>query len=214
MLVFMALNTIYGFSAINRNLPTFFTLSFFTLFGSVAFLFVYPFQMARTDYRNKVMSLLIASGVSRVHYYFVKVGATLIFSVLSFFVMVFMPFAIIAVFTDITAIVQLLALPFRIDAAAFFLTFMNFLSLFFMLMTAVIIARGRVFTIFVFFGLSFVTSLLASSIREIFGVPRGAVATVGRAFGFESLGPAFIQYAITIVVMGIIGILVLRKQDL
>jgi len=151
-----------------------------------------------------VMSLLIASGVSRVQYYFVKVGATLIFSALSFILLVIVPILIVAAAFDMRIALDFLNFVLEIDAVTIALIFFGWLSAFSMLMTSVIISRGRAYTIFVFLGISIVTSQIASAFHQ----GRGAIWW---NFDYTAI---IIQQLITIAVMGLIGILILRKQDL
>jgi len=176
----------------------------FSVFGRVIFLFVYPYQMARTDYKNKVMSLLIASGVSRVQYYFVKIGATLLFSLLSILLLVILPLLIVLISHDMSLALEFLEFTFEIDAGTFGVILFGWLSIFSMLMTAVILSRGRAYTIFVFVGLSIATSQLTFIFRPLFGLEWWQTSNT----------IVIMQHLITIAVMGLIGILVLRKQDL
>ena len=168
------------------------------------FLFVYPYQMARIDYKNRVMSLLIASGVSRVQYYFVKIGATLIFSLLSVLLIVIMPlFVVFLIEEGISVAVEMFNVVFEIDPVTFGIILLTWLSAFSILMTAVIISRGRGFTIFVFLGLYFATSQIAA-------IFQGG----GSIWWRPDYTSIIITQLITMLVMGLIGILVLRRQDL
>ena len=216
ILVLMCLNIIGGIIISNQNWwfrdPTAFELMMIWLFafsvlGTVAFLFIYPYQMARTDYKNKVMSLMIASGVSRVQYYFVKIGATLLFSFLSVTLLVIFPFLITLVVNgEFATVIEFANFYWDISDIGVVLGLLitGWLSSFSTLMTAVIITKGRGITFFVFFGLSFAASQLAFIIQGIIGLNRWQVNNV----------VTVVQYLITMAVMGLIGILILRKQDL
>ncbi|MCL2857892.1 MAG: hypothetical protein FWE19_09315 [Oscillospiraceae bacterium] len=205
MLAFMAVNIMGGFmlSSGGWSASAIFPFSFSVL-ASLAFLFVYPYQMARIDYKNKVMSLLIASGVSRVQYYFVKVGATLIFSLLSFMLIAILPLFIVMLAEEgMSFAVEFFNFVFEIDAVTFGIIIFTWLSAFSILMTSVIISRGRGFTIFVFLGLYFLTSQIALFFHG------------GRSVWWNpDYAAIIVQHIITIIVMGLIGILILRKQDL
>jgi len=204
MLVFMVVNVLGGFMIANDSWSFLLaTPFFFSVFASMVFLFVYPYQMARIDYKNRVMSLLIASGVSRVQYYFVKVGATLIFSALSFILLVIIPILIVAAAFDMRIALDFFNFVLEIDAATIAIIFFGWLSAFSMLMTSVIISRGRAYTVFVFLGIWIVTSQIASAFQG-----------TGTFFWDLQYTAIIIQQLITIVVMGMIGILILRKQDL
>ena len=215
MIVLMCINIVGGLVLSNRNLMNpsgfeeFIALLFvFSALATIIFIFLYPYQMARTDYKNNVMSLMIASGLSRVQYYFVKVGAILIFSLLSFTLLIILPIIIVLMSHG--------ALEITIEIASFYFEIMDigtvlmlftfmWLSSFSTLMTAVIIARGKVYSIFIFFGLSIVGSQIELLVQNIFGINR-----------WYSPEPslAILQHIITMAVMALIGILVLRKQDL
>ena len=204
MLVFMVVNMLGGFMIASQSWSAIMVLPFgFSFFGTMVFLFVYPYQMMGIDYKNKVMSLLIASGVSRVQYYFVKVGATLLFSFLSLVFIVFLPLLIVLMTHDMSAALEFFNVIFEIDAVTFAIITFTWLSAFSILMTSIIISRGRRFTIFVFLGLYFVTSQIAFFFNN------------NRSIWWHlDYAAIIIQHIITIVVMGVVGILILRKQDL
>ena len=207
MLAFMGVNTFGGLSMVTRSMSAMAVLPFsFSIVGSLVFLFVYPYQMARIDYKNRVMSLLIASGVSRVQYYFVKIGATLIFSFLSFLLIAIVPtFVVALVDGGISVALGIFDFVLELDEAMLVLSvaILTWLAVFSILMTSVIISRGRGFAIFVFLGLYFATSQIAAAFH------RGS-----NMWWNPDYTAIIIQQLITIVVMGLIGILVLRKQDL
>ena len=206
MLVFMAINILGGLNVMNaaHGMGTMMALLFsFSVLGSTVFLFIYPYQMARTDYKNKVMSLLIASGVSRVQYYFVKIGATLLFSFISLVLLVILPLFIVLMANDMSFVLDILGVAFSIEFAHIALIFIAWLSFFFILMTSVIISKGRAYTIFVFFGLSIAATQ--------FGVMFYRIFNIGYQINYTLM---FIQYVTTMAIMGVIGIVVLSKQNL
>jgi len=213
MLVLMCLNIIGGLIVSNQNWrrtpstfeETMLWLFVFSALGSVIFLFIYPYQMARTDYKNNVMSLMIASGVSRIQYYFVKVGATLLFSFISVTLLAILPLFIILLSTGGIEVAAA-DIYIELDGAgtAFGVIITSWLSTFSMLMTSVIIARGKGFTIFVFFGISIATSQVMNIVRGLLGIEWWNMTNT----------ITLIQHLITMVVVSLIGILVLRKQDL
>lgn len=212
MLVLMGLNILGGVVISNQNwwrAPNAFDemmiiLFAASVFASAVFLFLYPYQMARTDYKNKVMSLLIASGVSRVQYYFVKVGATLIFSFLSIILLVIAPLLIVLLSHDMSLALEFFHFTFELDLLAIGGFLFTWLGFFFMLMTAVIISRGRGYTIFVFLGISIASSQLMLIFRSMFGISMWQTTNT----------TMFVESLITMAIMGLIGILVIRKQDL
>jgi len=205
MLVLMCINIIGSIVIMNQQWlrqPTSFEEMVLSLYEisislTVIFLFVYPFQMARTDYKNKVMSLMIASGVSRVQYYFVKVGATLLFSFLSFALLMIIPMIIMfnGVPVDTFEIVNFYVAVSGVSIVeAILILVLSWLLLFSTMMTAIIITKGKGSAIFVFFGLFILNGLIMDGL-------------------FGSIGSYFVPF-ISIAVMALIGILVLRRQDL
>lgn len=201
MLVLMGVNTFFGLSIVNGSASALAFIPFsFSIMGSSVFLFIYPYRMARVDYRNRVLSLLIASGVSRTQYYFVKVGATLIFSLLSVILIVFVPIIIVG---GLDALISAFDFLVMLDASIYAVILVSWLSTFSILMTSVIISRGKGYTIFVFFGISLLTSI----ITEILFGHNNFWWTI-------DVSRIIVQHILITAVMGIIGILVLRKQNL
>ena len=204
MLVLMCLNIVGGIAIQNHHWRNpagpLITLGYFSMFCSAIFLFVYPYRLAQVDYKNKVMSLMIASGVSRVQYFFVKAGATLLFSFISVVVLALIP----------TLIVTNVSLgDLYLSWAGFWIALTAWLSTFFTLMTAVIIARGKGKTIFIFFGLNFVMTFVMGFGSDLI-LPTVVTNTSYNSF----LAGTIIINLITMAIMALIGILVLRKQDL
>ena len=191
------------------NPPTMFQgmmllLLVFSIFASFAFTFIYPFQLVRTDYTNKVMSLIIASGVSRIQYYFVKVGATLLFSLVSFLFIAFIPVIIatrgVALFNFWNMQVNW--------GFGLFVFFLAWLSMFFTMMTSTIMVKGHWSSIFIYFGLSIGTSMVFTLLQGILGISMWDTNTgVYNAF-------TIFQQLSTSAIFAMIGILILRKQDL
>ena len=176
----------------------------FAIFGTFVFLFVYPYRMARMDYRNKVMSLLIASGVSRIQYYFVKIGATMLFSFISVILLVVIPVLFVLGIHEFRFVTGLFLFYLRPDIAVIGTIFSVWISTFSVLMTAVIISKGRGFSIFVFMGILFANSQLSIGLRRLFDISLwGTISTI-----------MFVEALITMTLMGLIGILVLRRQNL
>jgi len=103
-------------------------------------------------------------------------------------------------------VLEFLDFTLEIDFTLVGILFAGWLSYFFILMTSVIISRGKAYTIFVFMGLSIAASQVALMFHRTFNL--------GRNWWEVSDTMMFIQYLITMVVMGIIGIVVLSKQNL
>ena len=216
MLILMCLNIIGGLVLSNQNWfrrtpNTFESIMIFvfiiSVIASIIFLFIYPYQMARTDYKNKVMSLIIASGVSRVQYYVVKMGSILLFSFLSILMLVMLPLLIVVLANggiDISS--QFFDFNFNVNEflPAMGLMILNWLSMFSMLMASVIITKGRGVTLFVYFGISIASSLFFSIVQALLGIDLWQTNNWFTLF----------QHLTTIGILALVGILILRKQDL
>jgi hypothetical protein len=124
---------------------------------------MYPFQILNTDYKNRVISLIFASGVSREKYYFVKVGATILCTLTAMIAITLFP--ILSILGDVMDLQMLYDLPFDISLATFFL---QLLSSTVVLTTAVIITKGKMSGIFLYFGFLFAASILSSTISSSF----------------------------------------------
>lgn len=208
--LFMILNLIGGtslrmqFFSGNYNWGPLSMLFIFSFLGSIIFLFVYPYQLARVDYKHKVMSMTIASGVTRIQYYFVKIGATLLFSLLSFICMILLPLIFVGG-------IDFALVDFQIDVATLgdiLFILISYLSSFFILMTAVILVRGRGSTIFVFLGLSWISSFIMSIILN-------PIFNIGNLSTLEQINRVGItNNIITIILFGLLGVFLIRKQNL
>lgn len=222
MLSLMCMNIIGGLVVSNLfltpDIPAGIIMIFFifSVFGSVIFSFVYPYRMARVDYRNQVMSLKIASGVSRVQYYFVKIASTLLFSLLSIFALGILPVLVVGMANDMAFVFEvadeLVQLGFLDILRVLLIALFWWLASFATLMASVIIAKGRSASIFIFFGLTVATSIVTSIIRDIIVNPSRNSMMVTSVN--TTIWLTLLQYILTTAVMGLIGILVIRKQDL
>jgi hypothetical protein len=183
-----------------HNMPTFLTvfliiLLVFTFLGILVFALLYPFHLLNLDYKNKVMSLMFASGVSRTKYYFVKIGATILTCYLA------------------TAVI---ALPLMLSTeSGEILAFMmrNILAIVqwvVVMMVAIILTKGSVAGLFLFIGLNLAISIIHLTIRLV--VFPSQVFTLYD--GFTSGIGTYLMTFITIVIFGFLGILLLRRQDL
>jgi len=212
MVVLACINTIGGLILSNLSLfrePTGFETAMLLLFAfsvlaSVLFLFIYPFQMLRRDYKNKVVSLMLASGVSRIQFYFVKIISTLLFSFLSITAVVIVPLFIVLLTNNMAVALNFFGISFEIDFGIVFILLLGWLSSFVTLMTSVIITKGRGVAIFAYFGINITESQINMIFQNIFNV------------GIFDLNITYLifQSLISILIISSIGIFVLRKQDL
>jgi len=171
-------------------------LTIFTVLGLLVFALLYPFHLLNLDYKNKVMSLMFASGVSRTKYYFVKIGATIL---------------------SCYMVAAIILLPLMLSTeSAMILEFMfrNILAIVqwvVVMMVAVILTKGSVSGIFLFIGLN-----LGIGILELI-----LVFTFLPVRSLTSFGPVTISdmpinpmTLIFIVIFGFLGVFLLRRQDL
>ena len=183
----------------------------FTIIGLFVFFLLYPFHLLNVDYKNKVISLIFASGVSRGKYYFVKISATILSSLIAILVILFIPIVtFLFVYPDtFVEIIRNIVDNFNSsDIFSFVLSgTIGLVANIVMLTTAVIITKGKTSGIFLYFAFSFVVSTLQSGILVPLLISNSV--TPGHSL---YLGAAFA--AVKIIVFVLIGLNVLRKQDL
>ena len=183
-------------------------LAFFTIIGLFVFSLLYPFHLLNVDYKNKVMSLIFASGVSREKYYFVKISATILSTLLATFVILIIPIVtFLMVYPDffVKAVQNIVSSFNSTDIFSFVLSVtIGLVSNIVILATAVIITKGKTSGIFLFFGFSLIASIIQSS----FLFPSDMSFT-SSTFYLDA-----IFSVLKIVVFVLIGINVLNKQDL
>ena len=215
--VMAATSTFLGISMeIRMPLGNFFTmLMIFTVLGVAVLSLLYPFHLLNVDYRNKVMSLIFASGISREKYYFVKIGATILTCFIATLVILFIPaITYLVVYPEefvkvMREFIENFALlniaPFVLKAI--FALFAYFVTL----TTAVIITKGKVSGIFLFIGFYFAVSLF----RSIVTLPFAYASVFSENYSVNSSFYVATAFSIIqIVVFALIGLAVLRKQDL
>jgi len=215
--IMAALSTFFGIAVIESEFDyllgtsLFYMLIIFTIIGLGVFSLLYPFHLLNVDYKNKVMSLVFASGVGREKYYFVKVSATIITCMLATLVIVFIPsVTFLVVYRDeFTMAMRLFIEGFSaVDIVPFVLSSIFGLLLnIVILTTSVIITKGKVTGIFLYFLFLFVTS----SISNIFIKPFN-FAYYGNVSDIFYMSMA--SSIICICIFTLISLYVLRKQDL
>lgn len=213
---FFGVAMIEGFINSSGSLmPVLVSLIIFFVLGLAVFSLLYPFHLLNVDYKNKVMSLIFASGVSREKYYFVKIGATILTCLIAMFAILFIPtVTFLLVYTEeFVDAVQLVFSEFDIMNILPFLLFFVFgaLASLITLITSVIITKGKAAGIFLFFGFSFIISTLQSSAS----MPALMLNVDAGVFNLNSYMYTNTLFAIIqSVIFALIGLHVLRKQDL
>ena len=184
-------------------------LVIFTVLGLGIFSLLYPFHLLNVDYKNKVMSLIFASGVSREKYYFVKIGATVLTCFIATLVILFIPAVMFLIFYPdfFVLMMKRYFLLFTISniTTLVLMTLFSWLAYYVMLTTSVIITKGKVSGIFLFLGFSFAISI----IQSMFRFPLLSDYNLNFYFGAST-----VFSIIQIVIFALIGLAVLRKQDL
>jgi len=183
----------------------------FTVIGFGVISLLYPFHLLNVDYRNKVMGLIFASGVSRGKYYFVKISATILTCLIATLVILFIPIVtFLLVYPEVfVEMMQQIFKEFTIsDILPFVLTALfSWLASYVMLTTSVIITKGKVSGIFLFFGFSFVLS----TIQSIFSVP--FIFSIENNINFY-FNVSTVFSIVKIIAFVWIGLSVLKKQNL
>jgi hypothetical protein len=182
----------------------------FTVLGLGVFSLLYPFHLLNVDYKNKVMSLIFASGVSREKYYFVKISATILTCLIAMLVILIIPtVTFLLIYPEVfVKMMQEIFKNFSISdiLPLMLMAIFSWLAYFVMLTTSVIITKGKVAGIFLFLGFSFAVSI----IQSIFSVPL--------FFSLENYNVYFnfvtVFSVIQIIVFVLVGLNVLKKQDL
>lgn len=182
----------------------------FSVLGLWIFSLIYPFRLLNVDYKNRVMGLIFASGVSREKYYFVKISATILTCLIATFAILFIPtVTFLTVYLDeFIKVMQRILVAFRLGDVFPFMLMLIFSLLAYnvTLTTAVIITKGKIVGILLFFGFWFAVSI----IQSIIGVPFPAVNKFS-AHGYYLMTLFSIAQ---ILIFGLIGLKVLKKQDL
>ena len=203
----------YGFSAIFMTLYILGVI--FTLFGGGILALLYPFHLLNVDYRNKVMSLMVASGVPRVNYYFVKIGATMLTCFIATAVVTFIPIVTLFVVQEEFVMFIVRNIHEAFTAGNIFQLLLsgviNMVQFVTVMMAAVIISKGKFVGIFLFIGFNFAISIVHGVTRVFVMIVMAEVMDV-TFFFFEGMG--MILSVLTIGVFGLIGVCTIRKQDL
>ncbi len=181
----------------------------FNFIGLSVFSLIYPFHLLNMDYKNRVMSLVFASGVSRAKFYFVKIGATILSSLLAIFAILLIPIlAFFVIYPEaFMEVIQKLIKEFvASDVIPMMLGFFfGLISNMVVLTTAVIITKGKTSGIFLFFVFLF----LNSSVFGLFENPLVMTDSIPEMFYTSSF-----HSIISILVYAVIGLSVLKRQDL
>ena len=189
-------------------------LVFFLTLGGTLFAILYPFHLMNVDYKNKVMSLVFSSGVDRTNYYFVRIGATILSCFLASLIIFFIPALLFLVFktSDFSSFMGYFFTEFRLlDILPFLLsTIFSLISMIVTLCAAVILTRGKVSGIFLYFGFSFGVSIFNNIILTMVRATQGSWF-ISPALQFNTMS---VLYVCASLLFGWVGLSTLKKQDL
>ena len=187
-----------------------------TFMALAIFSLLYPFHLLNVDYKNKVMSLMVASGVSRLKYYFVKIAATLLSCFVVTIIISFIPLVVLFIVMQdafVRFFVEFIHEAFTAGniIQLLFSGILNIIQFVVVMVAAVIITKGKFVGIFVFIGFNIGISMIHGMIR--FSILVGTFDTAHTSFFFhEAIG--MVLTVITIGLFALLGALTINKQDL
>ncbi|MDR0299177.1 MAG: ABC transporter permease [Streptococcaceae bacterium] len=205
--------------------PIFFLLLIFGFIAYYAFTLIYPFRLLSSDYSAGTMGLMIASGVKRTTYYFIKIVATILTTLLAQITIWLLPAILVfglygsEIMKTMSMAVQTINIWNFIGMAfgGIIALIAMSVSLFFW----VILFKGKFWSIFVYFGANMGFGILSGIIKIFFQTTTIAVgsATSSSAGIFNSLigqtsGIGIFFSFIEIILFGLLGYFKIKKQDL
>ncbi|MDR0199201.1 MAG: ABC transporter permease [Streptococcaceae bacterium] len=194
------------------------TFVFFTIVALYAFSVAYPYHLLSQDYSNRALGLMIASGVNRSSYYFMKVLATILSTLLALAIILIIPLILVLgfYFQPVTTALSQFFSGITLPLALFYLVsyIIGQLAAVALMFWCVIMARGKFWAIFVFFGISMGAGVITSIITTTF---IGITTTANSASDIPTYGSAVINILIglvELVLYALIGFFQIRRQDL
>lgn len=185
-----------------------------TIFANMIFMFLYPFHLMAMDYKNNVMSMLVASGVNRTRLFFAKIGATLIWSLCLTLVLIFIPASIIlfkaSQMVGFTQIFDSIMSGFNMvgmSTIGFILSsIISYINSLVLIAASAIIMKGRNLSIFLFIGLSMLQSFFT-----------GIFAIIPSLMDFSMTGLMIFNHLLLIIatlIFIVISLNVMKRQNL
>ncbi len=187
----------------------------FALFIALAaFSVIYPWHLLSTDYNNKVLSLVVASGVKRSNYYFVKLLATIVSSLLAYLAIGLIPVVLLLGFFHVQFFDAMQQIVRGLTSGQgwmfIFSSLISSVATMVILYFVVVLTRGKFWGVFVFLGIRLGLGVIISTINLSISSVSGS--TTGTLMGSSVSGIIF--SLIEIVTFGIIGFVTLKRQDL
>jgi len=183
------------------------------------FSIVYPWHLLATDYSNRALPLMIASGVKRTTYHIIKLVATILSSLLAWVAILIIPFILIfsvynPVFVDL---IRTVIHGFQPGMLLLYIVegivsqFATVALLFFVVM----ITRGKFWGIFVYLGISMGIGMLTSLIRYSVVIPLSSHAISSFSpILYSYLAVDLISSLIIFIVFYFVGRRMIGRQDL
>jgi len=182
--------------------------------GIWAFQIIYPFHLLSVDYSNKALGLMIASGVNRMTYYFIKLISTILSTLLALFTILIVPFfLILGVYVrQLSEFLSMVSRSLSLSSVWMVLlnSFAGALASIVVLFFVVIMTRGKFWGIFIYLGIAMgigiILTILTSSINIVSADSQNMMSNT------SLIGIIF--SVVEIIAFGLLGLSLIRKQDL
>ena len=189
-------------------------VSVMIIFGNIIFAWIYPFHMISMDYKNNVMSMMVASGVNRKKLFFAKIGAIFVCTLLVMVVITLIPFILCLIkLAQVNALDQIKEVMsemfYYADISGFQLLirmFVQYINSLMLIATACILMKGRNISFLVFMGLSILNSIVGGILNMI---PSTFMFSLNGMYSFQ-----LIVLLLSTVVFCFISLNILEKQNL
>ncbi|GEL14701.1 ABC transporter permease [Pediococcus cellicola] len=220
-LILLGLNAIATIALVNYEhlssslLITSITSAILLFVSNLVFLgIIYPFHLLAIDYKNRVLALMVASGVNRNKLFFAKIGAVILANIVVSFILLVVPIATILyqvgnlggwdeLFRDMGVLLVPQMIPLSINAV------LSYVAGLFILMTAVIMTQGKTLSILLYFGFNILVGIITSFVNTL--VSSDYAFT--RQLNGDGIFGSVIELVV-ILVFGLIALQQLRHQNL
>ncbi|SJZ66770.1 hypothetical protein SAMN02745116_01107 [Pilibacter termitis] len=200
--------------AISQGIVIVTILGVLTFLGYLVVAFLYPLHLLSTDYRNRVLNLMVASGVKRIHLYFAKIGATILSTVVIMFVMASVPVATFLL--GKTGIIYYLFKEFNMDSETILYLLMfvfMYLATLVTLCFSVILLKGNYLSILVTWAIQQVCGIVAAPIFML--VMQSADASQNpNASANAMVLISIVLYIVEILIFGCLSAYLMNRQNL
>ncbi|MGO2083325.1 hypothetical protein [Vagococcus sp.] len=180
------------------------------LFANLFFLIYYPFHLLAMDYRNNVLALLVASGVNRRQLFFSKIGAALVWSLGVGLCLMFAPILILlSEFVKYPEFFEVIKEFYRLPLEKTSIFLIVILTMIIgqiyslvLVFFATIVTKGSTLAILLYFGLSWVGSMVSY-----------LILLVTLNLDFSELGINLLNLLIASLLTVIFGVLALKTME-